>query len=130
MEKVDTLVVDKTGTLTEGKPSVTAIVAARGFSEDDVLRFSAGVERASEHPLATAIVEAAEHRNIAITDVSDFDSPTGKGVLGMVEGRKIVLGNAHGRATCRGRVVSPCSSWWSQYHKSKNKKTLKRVKHE
>src|SRR3546814_6665020 len=95
-----------------------------------VLRFSAGVERASEHPLATAIVEAAEHRNIAIPDVSDFDSPTGKGVLGMVEGRKIVLGNAHGRATCRGRVVSPCSSWWSQYHKSKNKKTLKRVKHE
>src|SRR3546814_4428277 len=74
MEKVDTLVVDKTGTLTEGKPSVTAIVAARGFSEDDVLRFSAGVERASEHPLATAIVEAAEHRNIAIPDVSDFDS--------------------------------------------------------
>src|SRR3546814_2085892 len=69
MEKVDTLVVDKTGTLTEGKPSVTAIVAARGFSEDDVLRFSAGVERASEHPLATAIVEAAEHRNIAIPDV-------------------------------------------------------------
>ncbi|MBA1158788.1 heavy metal translocating P-type ATPase [Microvirga mediterraneensis] len=93
MEKVDTLVVDKTGTLTEGKPSVTAIAPASGFTEEEVLRFSASVERASEHPLAIAIVAAAEKRNIAIAQVSDFDSPTGKGALGTVEGKRIVLGN-------------------------------------
>jgi Cu+-exporting ATPase len=94
MEKVDTLVVDKTGTLTEGKPAVTAIVPASGFSESDVLRLAASVERASEHPLAVAIVRAAEARGIATTIVSDFDSPTGKGALGKVEGKRIALGNA------------------------------------
>ena len=94
MEKVDTLVVDKTGTLTEGKPAVTAIVPASGFSELDVLRLAASVERASEHPLAVAIVRAAEERGIATTSVSDFDSPTGKGALGNVEGKRIALGNA------------------------------------
>lgn len=93
MEKVDTLVVDKTGTLTEGKPAVTAIVPAPGFTEADVLRLSASVERASEHPLALAIVAAAEKQGIATVPVSDFDSPTGKGALGTVEGRRIVLGN-------------------------------------
>ena len=82
MEKVDTLVVDKTGTLTEGKPAVTAIVPAAGFSETDVLRLAASVERASEHPLAVAIVRAAEERGIATAAVADFDSPTGKGALG------------------------------------------------
>lgn len=92
MEKVDTLVVDKTGTLTEGKPSVTAIIAAQGQSEENLLRLAAGVERASEHPLALAIVTAAEKRKIAIPTVSDFDSPTGKGALGIVEGRRIVIG--------------------------------------
>ncbi len=94
MEKVDTLVVDKTGTLTEGKPSVTEIVAAEGFAEDEILRLAAGVEKASEHPLALAIVAAAERRGLAVPRVSAFDSPTGKGALGTVEGRRIVLGNA------------------------------------
>ena len=94
MEKVDTLVVDKTGTLTEGKPAVTGIVAAKGFAEDDILRLAAGVETASEHPLALAIVTAAERRGFAVPPVSDFDSPTGKGALGTVDGRRIVLGNA------------------------------------
>ncbi|MBS0364652.1 MAG: heavy metal translocating P-type ATPase [Proteobacteria bacterium] len=94
MEKVDTLVVDKTGTLTEGKPSVTAIVPAAGFDEREVLRLAAGVERASEHPLAVAIVAAAQSRGIVIPGVTGFDSPTGKGALGTVEGRLVVLGNA------------------------------------
>ncbi|MBU0555961.1 MAG: heavy metal translocating P-type ATPase [Alphaproteobacteria bacterium] len=94
MEKVDTLVVDKTGTLTEGRPAVTSIVPAEGFQESELLRLAASVERASEHPLALAIVEAAQDRGIALTDVSAFDSPTGRGALGTVEGRKIVLGNA------------------------------------
>jgi P-type Cu+ transporter len=94
MEKVDTLVVDKTGTLTEGKPAVTAVVPATGFSESEALRLSASVERASEHPLAVAIVAAAEKQGIATAPVTDFDSPTGKGAFGTVEGRKVVLGNA------------------------------------
>ena len=94
MEKVDTLVVDKTGTLTEGKPAVTAVVPAPGFSEGEVLRLSASVERASEHPLAVAIVAAAEKQGIATAPVTEFDSPTGKGALGTVDGRKVVLGNA------------------------------------
>lgn len=93
MEKVDTLVVDKTGTLTEGKPAVTAIVAAPGFSEAEILRLSASVERASEHPLAVAIVAAADKQGIATVPVIEFDSPTGKGALGTVEGRRVVLGN-------------------------------------
>ncbi|WP_262297143.1 heavy metal translocating P-type ATPase [Microvirga sesbaniae] len=93
MEKVDTLVVDKTGTLTEGKPAVTSIVPAPGFVGADVLRLSASVERASEHPLAVAIVAAAEEQGIATGPVTEFDSPTGKGALGTVEGKRIVLGN-------------------------------------
>ncbi len=93
MERIDTLVVDKTGTLTEGKPSVTAIVANAGFDEAELLRLAAGVESASEHPLAMAIVAAAGARKIAIPPVSDFDSPSGKGAAGMVEGRGIILGN-------------------------------------
>ncbi|NEU15113.1 heavy metal translocating P-type ATPase, partial [Methylobacterium sp. BTF04] len=94
MEKVTTLVVDKTGTLTEGKPTVTRIVPADGFSEEEILRLAAGVERSSEHPLAVAIVAAAEKRGITIPTVSEFDSPTGKGALGTVEGRRVLLGNA------------------------------------
>ncbi|KXU32300.1 haloacid dehalogenase [Sphingobium sp. 22B] len=94
MEKIDTLVVDKTGTLTEGRPAVTAIVPAESHVEADVLRFAASVERASEHPLATAIVEAARSRSIALPEVSEFDSPTGRGATGIVEGHRIVLGNA------------------------------------
>jgi Cu+-exporting ATPase len=94
MERVDTLVVDKTGTLTEGKPKVVAIVPAADHDEEEVLRFAASVERSSEHPLAAAIVAAANERKIALAPVTDFDSPTGKGAIGMVEGRRIVLGNA------------------------------------
>ena len=94
MEKVDTLVVDKTGTLTEGKPSVTAIVPVGDLSETDLLRLAASVERASEHPLATAIVAAAMDRNIPLAEVTDFDSPVGKGALGTVEGQRLALGNA------------------------------------
>jgi Cu+-exporting ATPase len=95
MEKVDTLVIDKTGTLTEGKPSVTRVVAiGDGYSEEALLRFAASVERASEHPLAEAIVRSAESRNIEIAPVTKFDSPTGKGALGTVEGRSVLLGNA------------------------------------
>jgi P-type Cu+ transporter len=94
MEKVDTLVVDKTGTLTEGKPKVVAVVPAEGFDDKEVLRFAASVERASEHPLAAAIVAAAVERNIALHEVQGFDSPTGKGVTGMVENHRVTLGNA------------------------------------
>jgi Cu+-exporting ATPase len=94
MERVDTLVIDKTGTLTEGKPRLVSIVTAQGSAENDVLRLAASVEKASEHPLALAIVAAAAERKLALAEVSDFDSPTGKGVVGTVEGRKLALGNA------------------------------------
>jgi len=94
MEKVDTLVVDKTGTLTEGRPAVTAVVPAQGFTEAEVLRLSASAERPSEHPLAIAIVEAAEKQGIATAPVTEFDSPTGKGAYGTVEGKRVVLGSA------------------------------------
>jgi Cu+-exporting ATPase len=94
MERIDTLVVDKTGTLTEGKPKVTTLFALPGFDETQVLRLAAGVERNSEHPLAAAIMAAAKERNIEVADVSDFDAPAGKGVTGTVDGRKLALGNA------------------------------------
>jgi Cu+-exporting ATPase len=94
MEKVDTLVVDKTGTLTEGKPKVVSIVPAAGFQEADILRLAASVERASEHPLADAIVRAAKERNLELGKVDAFDSPTGKGATGKGEGKTVVLGNA------------------------------------
>jgi Cu+-exporting ATPase len=93
MEKVDTLVVDKTGTLTEGKPKVVAVVPAEGFDEMSVLKLAASVEVASEHPLAAAIVAAAKERNIELTRVMGFDSPTGKGAVGMVERQRVALGN-------------------------------------
>jgi P-type Cu+ transporter len=95
MEKIDTLVVDKTGTLTEGKPKVVSIVAANGFEEADILRLAAGVERASEHPLADAIVRAAKERNLDLSKVDEFDSPTGKGATGKVDGKTVILGNAN-----------------------------------
>jgi Cu+-exporting ATPase len=93
LEKVDTLVIDKTGTLTEGRPSVVAIVP-HGMTENELLRLSAAVERPSEHPLAVAIVAAAQTRKIVIPPVEAFDSPSGKGALGTVGGRKVSLGNA------------------------------------
>ncbi len=94
MERVDTLVIDKTGTLTDGRPKVVAIVTAQGFVENEVLRFAASVERASEHPLAAAIVAAATERKIELGRVMGFDSPPGKGAVGVVERCRVVLGNA------------------------------------
>ncbi len=94
LEKVDTLVVDKTGTLTEGKPKVTAIVPAPGFAEDQILRLAASVERASEHPLADAIVRAAKELGLELGRVDAFDSPTGKGANGKVDGKSIAIGNS------------------------------------
>src|SRR5580700_510590 len=92
-EKIDTLVFDKTGTLTKGKPKVVAVVAAKDSNETEVLRVAASVERASEHPLAAAIVTAAAERGVALAEVTNFDSPTGKGVVGTVNGRKVALGS-------------------------------------
>jgi len=94
MEKVNTLVVDKTGTLTEGKPRVTAIVPAAGLSESEILPLAASLERSSEHPLAAAIVTAARDRNVSIQEPTDFASVTGKGVTGKIGGRSVALGNA------------------------------------
>src|SRR5690606_36956148 len=93
LERVDTLVVDKTGTLTEGKPSLTSIVAEAPLTERELLRLVASVEHVSEHPLAAAIVAGAGDRGITPVDVSDFQSVTGKGVSGTVSGRRVSIGN-------------------------------------
>ena len=92
-EKVDTLVVDKTGTLTEGKPKVTSMAAINGLTETELLRLAATLERASEHPLATAIVNAATERQLILGVAEDFDSPVGKGVTGSVDGRRLIIGS-------------------------------------
>jgi P-type Cu+ transporter len=92
-EKIDTLVIDKTGTLTEGKPRVTAIRPIAGIAENELLRLAASIERSSEHPLANAIVQSAAERKFELAEASDFDSPVGKGVTGKVEGKSIVIGN-------------------------------------
>jgi Cu+-exporting ATPase len=94
MESVTTLVVDKTGTLTEGRPKLVAVVRSGDISESELLRLAASVERASEHPLGRAIVEAAAERAIALAAVADFDAPSGKGVTATVEGRAVAVGNA------------------------------------
>jgi Cu+-exporting ATPase len=93
MEKVDTVVVDKTGTLTEGRPKLVSVVAVQGTKEPELLRFTASLERASEHPLAAAIVSGAEERKLALANVAEFKSLTGKGVVGRVEGREVAAGN-------------------------------------
>jgi Cu+-exporting ATPase len=93
LESIDTLVIDKTGTLTEGKPKVVAVIPVAGVEENELLRLAASVERGSEHPLARAILDAARERELALGDVSDFASPSGKGATGTVEGKKIALGN-------------------------------------
>jgi Cu+-exporting ATPase len=92
-EKIDTLVIDKTGTLTEGRPAVTGIRPAGGFDETEVLRLAASLERGSEHPLADAIVRAANDRRLALAQPVEFDSPVGKGVIGVVDGRRLILGS-------------------------------------
>ncbi len=94
MEKVDTLVIDKTGTLTEGRPTLLAVETLDGSAENEALRLAASLERGSEHPIAAAIVTAARERNLTLADTQDFDSPTGKGVSGTVDGKRLVLGNA------------------------------------
>ena len=94
LEKVDTLIIDKTGTLTEGKPRVVSFETGDGFDRDEVLRLAASLERASEHPLAAAIVAAAIERGLELMPASYFDAKTGKGVIGTVDGRRIALGNA------------------------------------
>ncbi|MCP1999101.1 heavy metal translocating P-type ATPase [Nitrobacter winogradskyi] len=94
MEKVDTLVVDKTGTLTEGQPKVVAVEAAQGVGKDDLLRLAASVERSSEHPLADAIVAAARERGLALDEVQEFDAPAGKGVTGKVAEKAVLVGSA------------------------------------
>jgi heavy metal translocating P-type ATPase len=115
MEKVDTLVVDKTGTLTEGRPSVTDIVIrdtgadTGAMTQDELLRLAAGVERASEHPLARAVVTAATERGLTVPEVGDFDSPVGRGVHGTVEGRTVALGSA-GFMTGRGLDPGPLAA--------------------
>jgi Cu+-exporting ATPase len=93
MEKVDTLVVDKTGTLTEGRPELAGVMTAAGFEENAVLQLAASLERASEHPLAAAVVKGAQDKGIELLPVSDFASQTGKGVTGTIDGRRVGLGN-------------------------------------
>jgi P-type Cu+ transporter len=94
MEKVDTLVVDKTGTLTEGKPRLVGVTPTGGFEENELLRLVASLERGSEHPLGAAIVQGAEDRGLKLAPATDFDTATGKGVVGTVEGRRVAVGNA------------------------------------
>lgn len=93
MEKVDTLVIDKTGTLTEGKPAVTRIVATEGFTEDGLLALAASLEQGSEHPLAHAIVTAAKEKALELSPPDEFDALSGKGVIGKIKGQQVVLGN-------------------------------------
>jgi Cu+-exporting ATPase len=93
LETVDTLVVDKTGTLTEGRPRVVAVVPAARFAPDDVLRLAASLERLSEHPLAGAIVAAAQEKKLALAEASDFDAPRGRGVVGKIEGHALAVGS-------------------------------------
>ena len=94
LEQIDTLVIDKTGTLTEGRPRVTAVRPAEGMDEDDLLRLVAGLEQGSEHPLAEAIVAEAQERNLDRPEAADFQSEDGKGVAGRVDGRRLLVGNA------------------------------------
>ena len=93
MEKVDTIVVDKTGTLTEGKPRLVAMQAGSGFTEEEVLQLAASLERASEHPLAEAIVRGAQDRGVSLSQTDEFESFTGQGVTGTIQGRAVALGN-------------------------------------
>ncbi len=93
-ETIDTLVVDKTGTLTEGRPAVTAIHVVEGFAQDEVLRLAASLERASEHPLGDAILRAAAAKELPLSHPQGFDFPLGKGVIGKVDGRAVVIGSA------------------------------------
>ncbi|QQS33536.1 MAG: heavy metal translocating P-type ATPase [Acidobacteriota bacterium] len=94
LEKVNSIVVDKTGTLTEGKPRLQSVISLNGLSETEILRFAASLEKSSEHPLAEAIIKGAEEQSVALAKVEDFESLTGKGITGSIDGKKILLGNA------------------------------------
>jgi Cu+-exporting ATPase len=104
--RIDTLVVDKTGTLTEGRPAVTEVVSLGGISDTELLRLTASLERGSEHPLAEAVLRAAHDRGLALAEPSEFDSPVGKGVLGRVEGKRVAVGGARLMAEL-GTEVAP-----------------------
>jgi Cu+-exporting ATPase len=94
LEKVNTIVVDKTGTLTEGKPRLQNVVALNGMGEKEILKFSASLEKSSEHPLAEAIIKGAAEQNVELSKVENFESVTGKGILGTIDGKRVLLGNA------------------------------------
>ena len=104
MEKIDTLVVDKTGTLTEGKPRLVGVTATGGADENELLRLAASLERGSEHPLAAAIVAGAEARGLRVTSASDFVTEPGRGVTGLVDGRRVVVGNCGAVGIARDRA--------------------------
>ena len=93
LEKIDTLIVDKTGTLTEGKPRLVSIVASESGSEPEILRAAASIERGSEHPLAAAIVAGAQENGLQLAEARDFNSLTGRGIVGVVDGKNVALGN-------------------------------------
>src|SRR5581483_10833513 len=105
LARVDTLVIDKTGTLTEGRPHVTAVAAAPGWSEDDVVRLAAAVERGSAHPLAAAILRAADERALTVPPVTEFQSTPGRGVSGRVDGRAVVIEGPGVRVIVDGRAA-------------------------
>ncbi len=98
--KVDTLIIDKTGTLTEGKPTLTSVIPQSGIEESGLLQFVASLERSSEHPLATAIVKGAEAKKLVLVDVVGFSSTTGKGVKGIVSGKQVAVGMQSYSAIC------------------------------
>jgi P-type Cu+ transporter len=116
MERVDTLVVDKTGTLTEGKPKVVAVGATPGVTETEVLRLAASVERPSEHPLARALLEASAERGITLAEAADFESRIGEGVLGTVTGHKIMVGSRKfaGETGAGATALEPQAERWRQ----------------
>jgi Cu+-exporting ATPase len=116
MEKIDTLVVDKTGTLTEGRPKLTGVAAAKGVDERDLLHFAASLERGSEHPLAAAIVKGAEGRGASLAEAKEFRSTTGKGVEGMVDGKRVKLGNRTFLAASAGAwgLLGPTVEQWEK----------------
>ena len=114
MERVDTLVIDKTGTLTEGRPILTAVETAGGFERTTVLSAAAAVEARSEHPLARAVVSAAKHERLSIEPVDAFDSQTGRGVSGSVAGRSVLVGNAE-QMTLAGADTAPLADAADRY---------------
>ena len=118
--KIDTLVLDKTGTITEGRPRLTDVTPAGGLTEDEVLQLVASVERSSEHPLASAIVAAAEERGLRLAEVTEFEAVTGQGVRGVVTGRNVLVGN---RRLLRGNGVDPARLAPAEEHLASQGKT-------